>query len=47
MMLMVRDPENTAVNTVLVNNRSRDGKALKFVLAIRGTKKCYSILGCH
>ena len=39
MVLMVRDPENAEVNIVLVNNTSRNGGVLKFVLVILGIKK--------
>ena len=39
MVLMVRDPEYTEVNIVLVNNTSRNGRVLKFVLVILGIKK--------
>ena len=38
-VLMVRDPENTDVNIILVNNASRDGRVLKFILVICGIKK--------
>ena len=47
MVLMVRDLEMPKSILVLVNNASRDGRVLKFVLVIRGIKKYYSILGCH
>ena len=39
MVLMVRDPENAKVNIVLVNNASRNGRVLKFILVICGIKK--------
>ena len=39
MVLMVRDPENAEVNIILVNNASRDGRVLKFILVICGIKK--------
>ena len=39
MVLMVRDPENTEVNIVLVNNTLYNGRVLKFVLVILGIKK--------
>ena len=38
-VLMVRDPENTDVNIILVNNALRNGRVLKFILVIRGIKK--------
>jgi hypothetical protein len=39
MVLMVRDLEMPKPILVLVNNASRDGRVLKFVLVIRGIKK--------
>jgi hypothetical protein len=39
MVLMVRDLEMPKSILVLVNNASRDGRVLKFVLVIRGIKK--------
>jgi hypothetical protein len=39
MVLMVRDPENAEVKVILVNNASRDGRVLKFVLVICSVKK--------
>ena len=39
MVLIVRDPENTEVNIVLVNNTLYNGRVLKFVLVILGIKK--------
>ena len=39
MVLIVRDPENTKVNIILVNNMLRDRRALKFILVICDIKK--------
>ena len=47
MVLMVRDPENTKVNIVLVNNVLCNGRVLKFIYVIQAIKEYLSILGCH
>jgi hypothetical protein len=44
---MIRDPEKPEVNIVLVNNASRDRRALQSVLEIWAVKKYQSILGYH
>jgi hypothetical protein len=50
-VLMVRDPEmpkSLAIYlVVLVNNASRNGRVLKFVLVIQAIEEYLSILGCH
>ena len=49
MVLMVRDPEmpKSIYLVVLVNNTSRNGRVLKFVLVIQAIEEYLSILGCH
>ena len=45
-VLIVRDPK-MPVNIVLVNNASRNGRVLKFILVIRAIEEYLSTLGCH
>ena len=40
-------PWNAKVNIVLVNNASRNGRVLKFILVIQAIEEYLSILGCH
>jgi hypothetical protein len=46
-VLIVRDLEILKSILVLVNNVSRDGRVLKFVLVILAIKKYQGILSCH
>jgi hypothetical protein len=46
-VLIVRDPEMPKVNIVPVNNASRNGSVLKFILVIQAIEEYLSIFGCH
>jgi hypothetical protein len=47
MVLMVRDLKMPKSILVLVNNASRNGRVLKFVLVIQAIEEYLSVLGCH